>query len=1072
MQNINELLGIISGINYDGIINNLEAKRLQEWVDRNRNLVYEPQEEEIIALVDSALEDQIIDDKERTLLIQRSEEFLSKNIDNTNRIYELNGIIEGVVCDGVVNDAEVSKLHEWMNRHGSIIRKDPENDELCKGIDRILNDNIVTEEEQQELIALISQRIAQSNFEAKLERLCKQVSLRKNIGPDLVDILDNESAMREIHYRAQVQLFNTLSSYSGSCTHPEIIVVSLVLIAMLGYSDGNFYKSVRSTYKTLYDFYSEQKVEGHIRTILNRYKHKDNANDRTRIISVALENAIVPEPYLAQFFEFIFDIYKINFEYDLPNSPYEDFKFVYEGLRNIMLSEGDEVSIKVTQKTYKLIATTKHLILQEDGLDALIKFSIMIIKLIDKYYWNKNVRISNPYLLAGFEQWERGLKEPAHGSRMQKESKTEFRSHWEPRFFLSEENYAVCLVTPTHKIKSQYDYRDISVVVCNGEEELYRNDCCDIREIIGGYQIKPLQIEIKRPLGRLTYKLLAGSDIIYDSKEKLYRDYIVFNQEGLEVNNNTDYDGVAYFCYSSIKTTIENLCRTPFYEIGYKLIKNSDTVEIGQDVFNFSRMIRPGIFGTQHKNCYIKETGEKEFWPVYKEVSTALFETSSANEKFEIVINGKAQKLTEMDYKTFVYGANVRYVVNLDIQRSGFYSLEINRIIAGRKEHILKENFACDVELEYYVHTVDDQQFNVEVCSGIFQDVICKEVTVEEYNPDFLQFVIEGTAYSYFLPLDLGLYRIDDGKWCSSTEEMWIGDISLESTMLVYDSQYEDLLVYTDKGLPIEEGIKIKTKGPYCEIPIGFLNSYEKSTNYVVLVFIANGKMKRSLFCYNKCEISPEQTEILFQDSPKGITITPVFHGKGKVYFEMLRTNGECVYKSQNLDSGGSDVFNGFRSFEEYKFIFYEKQSGLVLKKTPLYQMKQAFYAREDFINRVFKINEIFFNQLIRGQFVEKSMHLSKAYVRIIDVIDNESFRGEIFVKTMRGEWVLEEINPVRIELCSNIIEDTLDLYITNEDDGGGLLIDFEKHGILNALEHKTAPDIFLYTVNVKGEAE
>ena len=83
---------------------------------------------------------------------------------------------------------------------------------------------------------------------------------------------------------------------------------------------------------------------------------------RTRIINVALENAIVPQVFLPAFFEFIYDIYKLNFDYDLPEDPYEDFEFVFEGLRTNMLSDGDDISLNVTQKTYKLTAATKQLI--------------------------------------------------------------------------------------------------------------------------------------------------------------------------------------------------------------------------------------------------------------------------------------------------------------------------------------------------------------------------------------------------------------------------------------------------------------------------------------------------------------------------------------------------------------------------------------------------------------------------------------------------------------------------------------------------------------------------------------
>lgn len=38
MRNISELIGIIKGINFDGVINDKEVERLQTWINKNRNL--------------------------------------------------------------------------------------------------------------------------------------------------------------------------------------------------------------------------------------------------------------------------------------------------------------------------------------------------------------------------------------------------------------------------------------------------------------------------------------------------------------------------------------------------------------------------------------------------------------------------------------------------------------------------------------------------------------------------------------------------------------------------------------------------------------------------------------------------------------------------------------------------------------------------------------------------------------------------------------------------------------------------------------------------------------------------
>lgn len=277
LRNINELIGIIKGIDFDGVINEKEVVRLQSWVDKNRNLVYETRQAELLKMVDSVLEDHIIDDREKEIMITSAEHFLNEMHDNTANVFELNGIIEGIVCDGVVNEAEVYRLKEWMDVHGENIRIHKSSIELCTVIDNILEDGIVTEEEQTDLLQILSERINNTQFETKLDYLCSLVKERKNIGTDLIDILDNDIAMQEIHSRAEKQLMRALSSYSGYVANQEIIVVSLVLIAMLEY-DGNYYGSVRSTYLNVYSKYSEQKVEGLIRSILGRYKKQSDSS--------------------------------------------------------------------------------------------------------------------------------------------------------------------------------------------------------------------------------------------------------------------------------------------------------------------------------------------------------------------------------------------------------------------------------------------------------------------------------------------------------------------------------------------------------------------------------------------------------------------------------------------------------------------------------------------------------------------------------------------------------------------------------------------------------------------------
>lgn len=1070
MQNINEFIGIIKGINFDGVINNKEVVRLQSWVDKNRNLAYDKRQMELIKMVDSVLEDHVIDAEEKELMLTTCREFLKDAGENSSRIYELNGIIEGVVCDGEVNEAEILRLREWMDSYGDTIREHKPSVELCKAIDDILEDGIVTKEEQAEILDLLNTRIRNAQFENKLSYLCKLVKEKKNIGADLIDILNNESAMHEIHSRAESNLTQAVNSYSGYCKNQEIIVVSLVLIAMLEY-DGNYYDSVRDTYKDLYATYSEQKVEGKIRSILSKYKKQSDSGSRSRIINVALENAIVPQAFLSAFFEFIFDIYKMNFEYDLPEEPYEDFKFVFEGLRNNMLSDGDDISVNVTQKTYKLIAATKQLISREDGLDAVIKLSTIIVKLIDRRFWNKEVKIFNPYLKVGYEGWEKTLKESSRGGYERRKTDSELRSRWEPKFVMH--NNSVYLNPPSHRVKSQYDYRDIAVVVLNDGEEIYKNIRCDICEIIGGYQVNIEKIELTKPLGKLTYRLVVGNEIIYDSKDKLYRNCIVFNNEGQEVNNNTDFEGTVYIAYKKDEASVDNILTKEHYCIGYKLVRMGDVMEIGHDVFNFSSMAKPGIFGQLYQNCGVQRVGEDKIIPVYHDTCFVVFEADKSSSKFEIALNGKSYKLSEMQYKATEKISTIKYVVELELQESGVYEIEVNQFVAGIKNRILLADFAYDLELYYSKEAIDELVYRVQLTSKLVPYSIDTEIMADHFNPAFIQFVYAGVNYSYYIPFDFGFYKLSGGDWCSQKEDLWIDDINDKSIFALYDSECDGLLLYTESGTLAEDDIKLIDRGYYKQLPVYFLTSYKNGNRYITLAFTANGKVKYTVSCYNKCIIDEEKTEIVCFDNPKKVTITPVFHGKNKVFYELFNPAGEKILTSKLLESGQTSTLTNFKSFQEYTIQFHEKTKILQLRKnTLLLEEHRTFYAKEDFVGRSFKIAEAYFNQIISGEFIEKQWFFNRYYVRFTDVIDSDEgiFEGQIYSKSFKGDFFLFNINPVEIEICSDVIDGTMDIYLTNQ--GDGLLFDPERRGILNSMEHPTAPDIFLYTINLKGEDE
>lgn len=1065
MRNINELIGIIKGINFDGVINQMEVQRLKSWVNKNRNLAYEPRQAQLIKMVDQILEDLIITDDERDLLISYCDKYLKGGADDTVKIYELNGIIEGIVCDNEVNEQEVYRLKAWMDNHAVVVRNHKPSAAICRIIDDILSDGIVTAEEQEALLQMLSARISSTQLETKIEFLRKYVRERINIGIDLIDLLDNADAIEEIHSRAEDQLRKALVSYSGTyLADPEIVFISLVLIAML-YYDGTYYDDVRTTYKTLYQRYSEQKVEGLIRTILSRFRSEEEVRGKARIINVALANTIVPSHFLKSFFEFIYDIYKLNFEYDISEDLYEDFKFVYEGLRSTMLSDGDDIQVNVTKKSYKLIKSTKQLIANPKDIDAVIKLSIIVVRLIDKRVWNKEVKVYNPYLKQGYEGWLTTLKDDKDTTRHH--TRSEFRSRWEPKFILDSNN--VYMVSPIHRVKAQYDYRDIRIVVKNGNEVIYTNKTPDIREIIGGYQISVNRIRLNKPLGEVTYQLLAGAEVIYDSKGRLYREFLVFDENGNEIQNNTDYTGTTVFCMDEPNPTMKVFYRSLAYVLSEQHIRMGEARVVKNTVFNFSSMIKPGIMGERLENHYLSIVGSDEQIPVYKNAKFLVYESENITGKFDITINGRSYKLEDFKYTiTEREGVN-KYVIDLASLKSDIYSIEVFSLFKGKRACIFSCKFVIDRLLKADCVKNGNDAFIVSIDSALLPESVVEEINISDFEEDWLQFELDGKTYAYYIPFEFDIYRINGGAWTPFEKEIWIGDVRQDSTLDIYGMKYEGFYLLTSSGETIDETPVLRDKEVFRQANIGFLASYKASCDYVIISLLRDGKVTSGIVCYNQCMLDEEQTEIIYNSETKTLDICPRFYGKGKLFFKIENGSGMEVYRSVFLENGVEERVYDLESFVNYTISFYEKEKGLRLQKERfLKSYSRIFFDKKDFVGRSFKIKEVYYDQCIRGEFVRKKHYFNTTYLYFTEMIDKDLFAGEVYARTLNGAYMLNNINPVDIEICSDVIDGIIELAITK--DGDGLLLDFEHHGIMNSMDDDTAVDIYSYSMEMRGE--
>ena len=63
-----------------------------------------------------------------------------------------------------------------------------------------------------------------------------------------------------------------------------------------------------------------------------------------------------------------------------------------------MLLDDDDIQINVTKKSYKLIKSTKQLIINSNDTNNVIELSMKVAEIIDKRVWGNEFIVKNPYL--------------------------------------------------------------------------------------------------------------------------------------------------------------------------------------------------------------------------------------------------------------------------------------------------------------------------------------------------------------------------------------------------------------------------------------------------------------------------------------------------------------------------------------------------------------------------------------------------------------------------------------------------------------------------------------------------
>ncbi|MFO0901988.1 MAG: hypothetical protein U0939_03245 [Pirellulales bacterium] len=154
-QAMNELEGMIRGIVMDGHVNGQEIDALAQWLERTRPLAAMPPFQEFVATVARIVADPHIDEGDKSDLMWLFSRLVAHNQSYsgvTSDLQRLEGILAGVMADGVIHERERVGFEEWAERCRPLRSVWPY-DELTSLLDQVLADGRIDPRERDLLLA-------------------------------------------------------------------------------------------------------------------------------------------------------------------------------------------------------------------------------------------------------------------------------------------------------------------------------------------------------------------------------------------------------------------------------------------------------------------------------------------------------------------------------------------------------------------------------------------------------------------------------------------------------------------------------------------------------------------------------------------------------------------------------------------------------------------------------------------------------------------------------------------------------------------------------------------------------
>ena len=931
-------------------------------------------EEVAVTNLDDSGEDEIIEDDEKEELVLKEESeqssgFIEQAVEISSEESSDNEVIEKTESEqkqtGILaTEEETIEVSEVQNVTQSFEEEDnltiEEALESMKKKKRVRRTKTLEIKEPVEQVVVDTsnldmkyQNIAVdiNDFDTMMNQLVGKLSADKLIGLDLLQIAGNDELKKKIHTRAIGHLkvnYNKSSVvlYEGI----NEIVVSLVIIALDHY-DGNLWDHVQDEYNNLYVGRSEQRVNALIRKILAQSSNEPN----NRYINYVIRQTITPSYFVPDFITFAFDIYKDTFKYEL----IDNSNILNEVLANVFIDISSKYESKNNQfkskaKSYKLIKTIRDIIDNIDWFSELIEYTKIILKYLDTYYWNES-KENLPY----FDYFEPFFKDWISKNKIffeAKERSSHEKVQWNATYSLKGVN--VLLHIPDHLISREYPANSIRIVVSHGSEVVKVIDRPTITEVVGSNLIIGNDVVLENPIGKVNYKIYSNSDVIFDSKKTLYREFLFFSENHNEIKQGSKYVGNIDVVGTDIKAikNIEVYYTNQFYSIGNLVLNEHESIMMDDRAVYTSYSDEKMLVGTKSTKAYISES--IHHLDIYTEVLGLIFTCPKMDDKrIQLQVNNSRYLITDLsergigDYTICemsldgytVQGFNYIAVKELNtdstlFKQSYFYCPEYTHKCKLHNDEIVL-NINCNLVegKEYIADTKKDNMFELPFTSQYFESEL------------------------YLVPkVDIPVYRIEDGIWKPLKEEISIKDITTYSKIWIDGIDFSQVKVSLPNKF-VTDKLAVNYRDNKAYLPCAMIKGLE-SNGYAKcsINFYKDSLSVDSLNVYYRAVVDYKSMYMRYENDDS-VSISFNYFGKDDITVKLFKGE-ECVCDVTTTDKPVHIKVPNIEKITAYKIQILGGTNDIFSMNANQYNMYRKenifFYDANDIVGHTFNIDQ------------------------------------------------------------------------------------------------------------------